>query len=210
CVSRRWQCGRRRRSTSRSARLTGPTPSLSSCLTCSGISLSSLWQQPFSPPPSRSAPPAHSASCLPVTCCSVSFTFSASSSSTGAVAARVGLECSRMMREMGISSSGSTGSVERIDLRGQVDCAPIVKHLESGNTMFSFIWWIIGFYWVSAGGQALSQDAPQLYWLSIVFLAFDVFFVVFCVGLACLIGIVVCCFLPCIIAILYAVTDQVC
>ncbi|XP_066389868.1 E3 ubiquitin-protein ligase At1g12760-like isoform X1 [Miscanthus floridulus] len=84
----------------------------------------------------------------------------------------------------------------------------IVKHLESANTMFSFIWWIVGFYWVSAGGQALSHDAPQLYWLSIVFLAFDVFFVVFCVALACVIGIAVCCCLPCIIAILYAVTDQ--
>ena len=40
----------------------------------------------------------------------------------------------------------------------------IVKHLESANTMFSFIWWIVGFYWVSAGGQALSHDAPQPYW----------------------------------------------
>ncbi|KAM0843620.1 hypothetical protein ACQ4PT_057589 [Festuca glaucescens] len=88
------------------------------------------------------------------------------------------------------------------------DKISIVKHLESGNTMFSFIWWIIGFYWVSAGGLALSQDAPQLYWLSIVFLAFDVFFVVFCVALACVIGIAVCCCLPCIIAILYAVADQ--
>ncbi|KAH7659531.1 hypothetical protein IHE45_16G036700 [Dioscorea alata] len=33
----------------------------------------------------------------------------------------------------------------------------IAKHLESANTMFSFIWWIIGFYWVSAGGQALTR-----------------------------------------------------
>jgi hypothetical protein len=40
----------------------------------------------------------------------------------------------------------------------------IVKHLESANTMFSFLWWIVGFYWVSAGGKALSHDAPQLYW----------------------------------------------
>lgn len=40
----------------------------------------------------------------------------------------------------------------------------VAKHLESANTMFSFIWWIIGFYWVSAGGQTLSQDSPQLYW----------------------------------------------
>lgn len=40
----------------------------------------------------------------------------------------------------------------------------VAKHLESANTMFSFIWWIIGFYWVSAGGQALARGAPQLYW----------------------------------------------
>lgn len=84
----------------------------------------------------------------------------------------------------------------------------ITKHIESANTMFSFIWWIIGFYWVSAGGQVLTHDAPELYWLCIVFLAFDVFFVVFCVALACIIGIAVCCCLPCIIAILYAVADQ--
>ncbi|VAH50354.1 unnamed protein product [Triticum turgidum subsp. durum] len=74
--------------------------------------------------------------------------------------------------------------------------------------MFSFIWWIIGFYWISAGGEEVIRDAPQLYWLCIVFLAFDVFFVVFCVALACIIGIAVCCCLPCIIAILYAVSDQ--
>ncbi|XP_042505854.1 E3 ubiquitin-protein ligase At1g12760-like [Macadamia integrifolia] len=84
----------------------------------------------------------------------------------------------------------------------------VAKHLESANTMFSFIWWIIGFYWVSAGGQDLTHSSPQLYWLCIIFLAFDVFFVVFCVALACVIGIAVCCCLPCIIAILYAVADQ--
>lgn len=84
----------------------------------------------------------------------------------------------------------------------------IAKRLESANTMFSFIWWIVGFYWISAGGQILINEAPQLYWLCVVFLAFDVFFVVFCVALACVIGIAVCCCLPCIIAILYAVADQ--
>jgi len=40
----------------------------------------------------------------------------------------------------------------------------VAKHLESANTMFSFIWWIIGFYWVSSGGQTLADDAPKLYW----------------------------------------------
>ncbi|GJS95884.1 hypothetical protein Tco_0802852 [Tanacetum coccineum] len=84
----------------------------------------------------------------------------------------------------------------------------VAKYLESANTMFSFVWWILGFYWVSSGGQALAQDAPKLYWLCVIFLAFDVFFVVFCVALACVIGIAVCCCLPCIIAVLYAVADQ--
>ncbi|MBA0611544.1 hypothetical protein Godav_012221 [Gossypium davidsonii] len=84
----------------------------------------------------------------------------------------------------------------------------VAKHLESANTMFSFIWWIIGFYWVSIGGQAMARSSPQLYWLCIIFLGFDVFFVVFCIALACIIGMAVCCCLPCIIAILYAVADQ--
>jgi len=115
----------------------------------------------------------------------------------------------------------------------------VAKHLESANTMFSFIWWIIGFYWVSSAGEALADAAPKLYWyfsrhnflqlwshlavvyilqalmqrcfhrLTITFLAFDVFFVVICVTVACIIGIAVCCCLPCIIALLYAVADQV-
>ncbi|KAL4590572.1 hypothetical protein LXL04_003506 [Taraxacum kok-saghyz] len=45
--------------------------------------------------------------------------------------------------------------------------------------------------------------------LTVVFLAFDVFFAIFCVVLARLIGIALCCCLPCIIAILYAVAGQV-
>ena len=40
----------------------------------------------------------------------------------------------------------------------------LVKHIESANTMFSFIWWLLGFYWVTAGGQELIDDSPQLYW----------------------------------------------
>ncbi|XP_015571389.1 E3 ubiquitin-protein ligase At1g12760 isoform X2 [Ricinus communis] len=116
----------------------------------------------------------------------------------------------------GIGSDGNLSSGSRGDSGEYVtlaqledhDGTSVAKHLESANTMFSFIWWIIGFYWVSAGGQALSHNSPQLYWLCIIFLGFDVFFVVFCVALACIIGIAVCCCLPCIIAILYAVADQ--
>ncbi|TKY60983.1 E3 ubiquitin protein ligase RIE1 [Spatholobus suberectus] len=82
------------------------------------------------------------------------------------------------------------------------------KQCASLNTMVSLFWWMVGFYWVVSGGDILLQDAPHLYWLAVVFLAFDVFFAIFCVVLACLIGIALCCCLPCIIAILYAVAGQ--
>ncbi|KAK7265550.1 hypothetical protein RJT34_33170 [Clitoria ternatea] len=108
-----------------------------------------------------------------------------------------------------LSSGSMDGSGQYISLAQlEDDGVSIAKHLESANTMFSFIWWVVGFYWVSADSQALVQDSPQLYWLCIVFLGFDVFFVVFCIALACIIGIAVCCCLPCIIALLYAVADQ--
>ncbi|KAF5478314.1 hypothetical protein F2P56_004882 [Juglans regia] len=103
------------------------------------------------------------------------------------------------------ASGQHVAPAEHLDEEG---AGSVAKHLESANTMFSFIWWIIGFYWVSADGQALARGSPQLYWLCIIFLGFDVFFVVFCVALACVIGIAVCCCLPCIIALLYAVADQ--
>ncbi|CAA3001939.1 E3 ubiquitin- ligase At1g63170-like [Olea europaea subsp. europaea] len=117
----------------------------------------------------------------------------------------------RYSRNYSSSSSGSDdGEAGDYDSERRPDDEEtgIVKHLESANTMFSFIWWLVGFYWISAGGQSLIHDSPQLYWLCITFLAFDVFFVVLCVAVACVIGIAVCCCLPCIIAILYAVVDQ--
>ncbi|XP_009124794.1 E3 ubiquitin-protein ligase At4g11680 [Brassica rapa] len=112
----------------------------------------------------------------------------------------------------GSSASSSPSSTQQYVSLSQLEdtgsTSNSAKHLESANTMFSFIWWVIGFYWVSAGGQTLSSDSPQLYWLCIIFLGFDVFFVVFCVALACVVGLAVCCCLPCIIAILYAVADE--
>lgn len=40
----------------------------------------------------------------------------------------------------------------------------VAKHLESTNAIFSFVWWIIGFYWVTADSEELAQSSPQLYW----------------------------------------------
>ncbi|KAL2342427.1 hypothetical protein Fmac_003712 [Flemingia macrophylla] len=91
---------------------------------------------------------------------------------------------------------------------GSSSSTAFTKRCASLNTVVSLLWWMVGFYWVVSGGDILLQDAPSLYWLAVVFLAFDVFFAIFCVVLACLIGIALCCCLPCIIAILYAVAGQ--
>ncbi|KAE9597735.1 putative transcription factor C2H2 family [Lupinus albus] len=120
--------------------------------------------------------------------------------SNAATAAQDGVDGSEDLS----SGSGQYELMSQLDEEG----TSVAKRLESANTMFSFIWWVVGFYWVSAGGQDMAQDSPLLYWLCIVFLGFDVFFVVFCVALACLVSIAVCCCLPCIIGLLYAVADQ--
>ncbi|OWM73113.1 hypothetical protein CDL15_Pgr001227 [Punica granatum] len=79
-----------------------------------------------------------------------------------------------------------------------------IKRLESANTIISSMWWVFGFYWIVVGGQALLQDSPRLYWLTVVFLVFDVFFVIFCIGMAFLVFLALFCFIP-VVAMLYAV-----
>ncbi|XP_031280434.1 E3 ubiquitin-protein ligase At1g12760-like [Pistacia vera] len=83
----------------------------------------------------------------------------------------------------------------------------ILKRLESIDTMISFVWWITGFYWIVAGGQALLQDSPQLYWLTVVFLAFDVSFAFFCITMAFIFIFAVFCCIP-LVAIAYAVATR--
>ncbi|KAJ8427548.1 hypothetical protein Cgig2_003111 [Carnegiea gigantea] len=115
--------------------------------------------------------------------------------------------------------------------QGFEESSSVIRQLESANTMFSFVWWMIGFYWLCVGGHASQQESPTLYWfaliqiltsydlicygyaillcrLCIVFLVLDLFFVMFCVALASVIAAAVCCCLPCIIAILYVLTDR--
>lgn len=71
-----------------------------------------------------------------------------------------------------------------------VNCfVSITKHIETVNTMLSFIWWIVGFYWVTAGGQSLTRDSPQLYWLvgiwNNIYLLNCSLYVVFCLATFC-------------------------
>ncbi|XAR72192.1 hypothetical protein NMG60_11018749 [Bertholletia excelsa] len=107
-----------------------------------------------------------------------------------------------------ILESNDSDNDEAAGTLGIASRSSVTKRCESVNTIASFLWWIVGFYWVVSGGDILLHNAPRLYWLAVVFLAFDVFFAIFCVVLACLIGIALCCCLPCIIAILYAVAGQ--
>ncbi|PKA47176.1 E3 ubiquitin protein ligase RIE1 [Apostasia shenzhenica] len=83
-----------------------------------------------------------------------------------------------------------------------------IKRCESVNTMASCLWWIVGFYWVISGGEVLVQNAPRLYWSTLVFLAIDVCFAILFIALAFAIGVALCCCLPCMIAILYAIGSQ--
>lgn len=80
----------------------------------------------------------------------------------------------------------------------------IGKRLESMNTVISSIWWVFGFYWIVLGGQALLQDSPRLYWSAVVFLAFDVFFMVFCIVMACVVFFALFCCFPVLATIAYA------
>ncbi|KAK6147810.1 hypothetical protein DH2020_018722 [Rehmannia glutinosa] len=82
----------------------------------------------------------------------------------------------------------------------------IIKKLESINTIVSSVWWVFGFYWIVIGGQPLLQDSPRLYWLSVVFLAFDVFFMIFCIAMACIIFFLLFCCFPILATVAYAMT----
>ncbi|XP_073014703.1 E3 ubiquitin protein ligase RIE1-like [Primulina eburnea] len=82
----------------------------------------------------------------------------------------------------------------------------IFQKLESVNTVLSSIWWVFGFYWIVMGGQLLLQDSPRLYWLSVVFLAFDVFFLIFCIVVACIVFLVLFCCFPILATVAYAMS----
>ena len=41
--------------------------------------------------------------------------------------------------------------------------------------MASFLWWIVGFYWVVSGGDTLLRDAPRLYWYALTTLECPLF-----------------------------------
>ncbi|KAG2689881.1 hypothetical protein I3760_09G161400 [Carya illinoinensis] len=103
------------------------------------------------------------------------------------------------------SLNGRVRAAAHLPLSSSLTYGSILKRVESINTMISSIWWVFGFYWIVMGGQVLLQDSPRLYWLTVVFLAFDVFFIIFCIGMAFVIFFALCCCIP-IVAFAYAMT----
>lgn len=97
-------------------------------------------------------------------------------------------------------------------LLDSIGCLPVVNillrmHLNYTGLSFFFL----GKFYIKVSSLLFRWMICACFFsrLCITFLAFDVFFVVICVAVACVVGIAVCCCLPCIIAILYAVADQV-
>ncbi|KAK1359698.1 RING-type domain-containing protein [Heracleum sosnowskyi] len=84
----------------------------------------------------------------------------------------------------------------------------VAKCLDSADAVLPFFWWIIGFFWIYVVGQNLSHDSAQLYWLCVTFLVFDAFIVVIYIFVECVVGLAICVCLPCMLSILYSMTDQ--
>ncbi|XP_062001025.1 E3 ubiquitin-protein ligase At1g63170-like [Rosa rugosa] len=114
-------------------------------------------------------------------------------------------------RELGfVSESWSSGSEGENDeseqARAEEYRRDFAKTLSTANSMASVVWWLAGFYWV-VGGEALS-NAPRLFWLCVAFLLCDIMIFILCVAATCLYCLSVCCCLPCILAILPALTNK--
>ncbi|KAG0450441.1 hypothetical protein HPP92_026761 [Vanilla planifolia] len=124
--------------------------------------------------------------------------------------------CGVALREGGDEENGASlvredfgpvdGGEDRDDSRARQ--ASLAKLYESLSTMVAFIWWIVGFYWLTSGGEVLAQHSPRLYRLAAVFLAFDVCFAILFVVLVFVFGIAICCCLPCIMAEFFAASRQ--
>ncbi|CAL9211215.1 unnamed protein product [Musa hybrid cultivar] len=73
----------------------------------------------------------------------------------------------------------------------------LVDHFKMALDFFFAVWFVVGNVWVF-GGHSSSHDAPNLYRLCIVFLAFS------CIGYALpfILCAIICCCLPCIISIM--------
>lgn len=72
----------------------------------------------------------------------------------------------------------------------------ILERLDSLNTILSSFWWVIGFYWITIGGKELLLHSSRLYWSTVIFMAFDVLLIVFCIGMVSIMFFLFFCCMP--------------
>ncbi|XP_057437870.1 E3 ubiquitin-protein ligase At4g11680-like [Lotus japonicus] len=58
------------------------------------------------------------------------------------------------------------------------------KELEPMKSLASAACWVFGFYWFFVGGQAAIEDCPDLLWVMMDFVAYDLFCTYFYIGMA--------------------------
>uniref|UniRef100_A0A804QKY2 Uncharacterized protein n=1 Tax=Zea mays TaxID=4577 RepID=A0A804QKY2_MAIZE len=77
--------------------------------------------------------------------------------------------CSCPLLRRAPSSRSDCGSSDSSDADSEDDeraegRSSYTGRCETMNTLISFLWWIIGFYWIFSGGEVLKHGAPRLYW----------------------------------------------
>ncbi|GJV14710.1 E3 ubiquitin protein ligase RIE1-like protein [Tanacetum coccineum] len=82
------------------------------------------------------------------------------------------------------------------------------RRWERLNTVISYIGSVIGFIWIISAYKVLLHVAPRLFWLTLAFLAIDMFFAAIGYLLSLLVGLAVCFCFPCIIGIMYFIRCQ--
>ncbi|KAH9604088.1 hypothetical protein KSS87_010428 [Heliosperma pusillum] len=71
----------------------------------------------------------------------------------------------------------------------------VAKCIYTVNTVLSLIWWIVGLYWMFSGGTSLADDAPKLFWSTVIFLALDLFVILIFAFVSCFLCVAGYCFL---------------
>nr|GFA73901.1 E3 ubiquitin-protein ligase RIE1-like [Tanacetum cinerariifolium] len=82
------------------------------------------------------------------------------------------------------------------------------RRWERLNTVISYICSVIGFIWIVSAYKVLLHVAPRLFWLTLAFLAIDMFFAAIGILLSLLLGLAVCFCFPCIIGVMYFIRRQ--
>ncbi|KAI3763712.1 hypothetical protein L2E82_13706 [Cichorium intybus] len=106
------------------------------------------------------------------------------------------------------TTAGSSSSDDQSsfgDSRGS-DETSAAKRWEAFNTIIQYLWWLAAFCWLIPNYDL--HSAPRLFWLTLTFMAIDMFFVAIGFLKELIIGLAVCFCFPCTLAFLYIMGGQ--